>query len=125
MVTITSRDEFDLLLRDEQAVLFTFFEWSGQAHASFRIFEEWKREWCESHQNAPVSFYCLDPDRYLDAGGWLVEQARGPDGMEGGFGSVTWLRRGKGVGYVRYAAKAGKEVLSRLTDEYFGQTEVL
>ena len=120
MTTITTREDFDAFLHEEQAILFAFFDWSGQAHSSLRVFEEWEREWHASHPTASVSFYRLDPDRYTVAGGWLAEQARGDEGLEGGFGSVTWLRRGKGVGFVPYAAKAGKDTLSRLTDEYFG-----
>jgi hypothetical protein len=120
MTSITTKEQFDGLLREEQAVLFTFFDWSGQAHSSLRVFEEWEREWRALHSVAPVSFYRLDPDSYRESWDWLVEQARGSDGMEGGYGSVTWLRRGKNVGFVRYAAKVGKDTLSHLTDDYFG-----
>jgi hypothetical protein len=119
MTFIQTKADFDALLAEEQAVLFAFFDWSGQAYASLRIFERWETEWRESHRGAWVNFYQLDPDRFPDTGGWLVEQARSIKSMEGGFGSVTWLRRGKTVGFVQYAAEVGEDALSRLTEKYF------
>ena len=120
MTSITTTEDFDALLRAEQAILFTFFDWSGQAQSSLRVFEEWERDWRALHPNALVTFFRLDPDRLKVSWDWLVKNARGDEGMEGGFGSVIWVRHGTRVGYVRYAAKVGKERLSRLTDEYFG-----
>jgi hypothetical protein len=119
---ITTMEEFDSLLREEHAVLFVFFDWSGQAHISLRVFKEWEGEWRNSHPGLSVGFYRLDPDRYKDAGGWLSKQAREKDGAEGGCGSVTWLRLGKRIGFVNFAAKVGKDKLSQLTDEFFGST---
>ena len=120
MTNIATREQFDGMLREEQAVLFAFFAWSGQAHSSLRVFEEWEREWRTLHSDAPVSFYCLDPDSFGESRDWLVEQARGSDGVEAGYGSVTWLRHGKRIGFIPYAAKVGKDTLSHLTGDRFG-----
>jgi len=120
MTTITTKEDFNTLLQDKQAVLFLFFDWSGQAHSSLRVFTEWELEWRASHPAASVGFYRLDPDRCTDSWNWIVEHAHGDEGMDAGFGSVPWLRQGKGIGFVRFAAKAGKVKLSQLTDEYFG-----
>jgi hypothetical protein len=120
MTTITTKDEFDALIQADQAVLFTFFDWSGQAHLSLQVFEEWEREWRAQHPTASVAFFRLDPDNYRECWAWLGEHAGGEDGLEGGFGSVVWLRRGKTIGFARYAANEGKNRLSRLTAEYFG-----
>lgn len=122
MTTITTRGDLDTLVCDQQAVLFTFFDWSGQAHISLRVFEDLEREWHASHPDAPVRFYRLDPDLYQDAESWLAKWCRPDDGVEGGFGSVTWLRHGQSLRFVRYAAEAGKETLSKLTDDFFGST---
>jgi hypothetical protein len=123
MTTITNKADFKRLLADEQAVLFVFFDWSGQAVVSLRLFELWIKEWLASHPEAPVNFYRLDPDAHPDTWTWLVGQARGETDNERGFGSVCWLRRGHSVGFVRYAAQVGKDELSRLTDEHFGATQ--
>ena len=120
MTTITTKKDFDALLRAEQAVLFAFFDWSGQAHLSLIVFEQWQRKWRELHPKAAVSFYRLDLDQYKEAGSWFAGAARNDKEMDGGMGSVTWVRRGKSVGFVPYAGKAGPETLSLLTDHFFG-----
>jgi hypothetical protein len=122
MITITSRAEFERMLADDQAVLFTFFAWSGQAVVSLRVFEEWRLEWLIVHPEALVAFYRLDPDAHPDTWSWLTEQARSEHDNDRGYGAVTWLRRGTSVAFVRYAAEVGKQELSRLTDEHFGFT---
>ena len=120
MKSIQANEDFDALLKVEQAILFTFFDWSSQADLSLNVFTEWEHEWKAAHPNAPVGFYRLDPDHHPYTWQWLAQHARGEDGMDGGFGAVTWLRNGNSVAFVRYAAKAGKQTLSRLTDGYFG-----
>jgi hypothetical protein len=97
MTTIASKEQFERMLTAEQAVLFVFFDWSGQAMASLRLFESWIQEWRALHPEAPVSFYRLNPDRHLDTWSLLGEQARRQANSEGGFGSVTWLHRGRSV----------------------------
>lgn len=119
MTNIRTRADFEAMLKFERVVLFTFFDWSGQAELSLNVFTEWEREWRASHPDAPVGFYRLDPDHHPYTWEWVAEHVRGEDGMEGGFGAVTWLQRGRGVGFVRFAAEAGKQTLSRLTDECF------
>jgi len=117
---IATKEDFNALRREEQAVLFVFFDWSGQAVVSLQLFGEWEQEWKASHPNAQVGFYRLDLDKHPETQGWLAAQSRDDQAIEGGFGSVTWLRFGKRVGFVRFAAKAGKDALSRLTNEHFG-----
>jgi hypothetical protein len=122
MTTITNRAEFEQMLTAEQAVLFTFFAWSGQAVASLRVFEEWSLEWLAVRPEACVAFYRLDPDVHPDTWSWLTEQAHREHDNDRGFGAVTWLRRGTPVAFVRYAAEVGKQGLSRLADEHFRTT---
>ena len=120
MTRIANTEEFNRMLADDKAVLFVFFNWSGQAVLSLRLFEAWVEEWRASHPEASVSFYRLDPDDNRDSWTWLNQKSRNETEIDGGFGSVTWLRRGKCIAFVRYAAQAGREELSRLTDEHFG-----
>lgn len=120
MTNITSKEQFERMLADEQAVLFLFFDWSGQAVVSLRLFESWVQEWRGLHPESSVAFYRLDPDAHPDTWRWVGEQARSETDNERGFGSVTWIRRGRSVAFVRYAAQVGKDELSRLTDEHFG-----
>jgi hypothetical protein len=120
MTNITSKEQFERMLAEEQAVLFVFFDWSGQAVVSLRLFESWVQEWRLLHPELSVAFYRLDPDAHPDTWSWVGEQARSETDNERGFGSVTWLRRGRSVAFLRYVAEAGKDELSRLTDEHFG-----
>ena len=108
------------MLAEKQVVLFIFFDWSGQAVVSWRLFESLAQEWQALYPDAGVHFYRLDPDAHPDTWSWITEQARSDSESEGGFGSVTWLRRGRSVAFVRYAAQVGRDELSRLTDEHFG-----
>jgi hypothetical protein len=121
MTNITSKEQFEHMLAEEQAVLFVFFDWSGQAVVSLRLFESWVQEWRGLRPDSSVASYRLDPDAHPDTWSWVGEQARSETDNEGGFGSVTWLRCGRSVAFVRYAAEVGKDELSRLTDEHFGQ----
>ena len=118
MTTITNKEEFDRMLANEQAVLFIFFDWSGQAVASLRLFESWMQKWRALHPGLAVSFYRLDPDEHSDTWSWVAAQARSENYSEGGYGSVTWLRRGRSVAFVRDAVQAGKDELSGLIDEH-------
>jgi hypothetical protein len=120
MTNITNKEQFERMLAVEQAVLFIFFGWSGQAVLSLRLFESWVQDWRASHPESSVAFYRLDPDAHPDTWSWVAKQARSEADNERGFGSVTWLRRGRSVGFACYAAQIGKDELSRLTDEHFG-----
>ena len=121
MTTIDNHEQFSQMLAEKQVVLFIYFSWSGQAVLSWRLFESWTQEWQALHRDADVRFYRLDPDAHPETWSWITKQARSDSDNERGFGSVTWLRSGRSVAFVRYAAEIGRHELSRLTDEHFGR----
>ncbi len=120
MLTIKTKTDFDSMLKDEQAVLFTFYE-TKRSSISLGLVEEWERE--QLRQAGQLKIYRLDPDQNPYARDWLEEQADSDGNMERGFGSISWLKCGRRVGFEPYAAKAGKEVLTRLTDGHLHWTD--
>jgi hypothetical protein len=122
MKMITTSQDFAALLNAERAVVFTFFDWSGQAHLSLRVFQNWEREWVASNPLPPIAFFRLDPDNLKVCWDWIVAQAHGDEGTDGGFGATIWVRRGEGIGFLRFTAMAGEESLARLTRKYFCST---
>jgi hypothetical protein len=100
--------------------VFVGFEWSGQSKVSEQLVEQWEKSWLSEYQTG--LFVCrLAPDETPFVNSWVAENAQSStEGMEGGFGSLVWLRNGRAIQYVRYAAKAGADRLSSLTKEAFG-----
>ena len=120
MENIKTESVFKEMLAQECAIAFIGFEWSGQSKVSERLVESWEKTWLT--QNGKVhSIYRISPDESPFTHSWIAENARNQtEGMEGGFGSVVWLRQGVMARYVRYAAQAGAEKLSAITQEVFG-----
>ncbi|HLY75197.1 MAG TPA: hypothetical protein VKU80_13840 [Planctomycetota bacterium] len=101
------------LLASREAIVFVQFNWSGQSVASLRVFEEWEKENAASNCNIP-RFFRIDPDMMIpSAGAWFTEESvkYGQDLAAGGYGSVIWLRSGRIVDFVKYAAKEGASLL--------------
>jgi hypothetical protein len=122
MKTISSKEDFEKLLRESHAILFVWFVWSGQAYMSLALVEEWEQEWRVLHPDAAVGFYRLNPEEYAEKDYWklLEDKVRSSKGIEGGGGSLTWLNNGTIVGFVSEARREGKDKLSSRTQEYFG-----
>lgn len=125
MTVITTERDFQKFLQEEKAVLFVYFDWSGQAAISLKLFQEWEYEWKTAHADERIGFYRLNPEELPACWNWLTKQAQAEDGVDGGFGSVIWLCKGQRINFVRYAAKAGKETLSRVTEKSLNQPHQL
>jgi uncharacterized protein YbaR (Trm112 family) len=125
MQQIDSSGDLDAALHAERAVVFIFFEWSGQAECSLRTFQEWERELASQPGKVDFEIYQLAPDQHPRTWKWIADASHGK-GVENGAGSVRWLRKGSVVGFVHNAAMAGTKTLAQITHECFvlGKTGV-
>jgi len=119
MQLLRTEAEFQQMPASKHAIAFVCFEWPGQSKLTERLVEQWERDWPRQSRHKCVPLYRISPDETPFLQGWIAENARSDEeGMEGGFGSLLWLRNGKVVRYVRYAAETGPKTLSQLTAEH-------
>lgn len=126
MQQVNSSGDLDAALHAERAVVFIFFEWSGQAVRSLRTFQEWERELASQSGRVDFEIYQLAPDQHPRTWKWLAGAAGQGEGVEHGHGAVLWLRKGSVAGFVQDAASAGIKTLAQITHECFvlGKTGV-
>src|SRR5258708_38214485 len=126
MRQINSSGDFDEALHAERAIIFIFFEWSGQAARSLRTFQQFERELAAQPDGVNCKILQLEPDQHPRTWKWLADVAGHGEDMEHGYGAVVWLRKGSVVGFVHNAAMAGTKTLTQITHECFvlGKTTV-
>jgi uncharacterized protein YbaR (Trm112 family) len=114
MKTITSKNEFETLLQAEKAIVFLFFEWSGQAVQSREVVEQWESDPMLSPTRIGVSVHQLIPEEHPYSHEWVEDSAR----EAGGGGAVVWIRNRSIVGHIPNAARTGVQTLAQLTHDY-------
>ncbi len=126
MHQINSLSDFDQALHAERALIFIFFEWSGQAARSLRTFQQFEREIVAQPGGANCQIYQLAPDQHPRTWKWLAGAAGHGEDVEQGHGAVLWLRKGSVAGFVQDAAEVGTKTLAQITQECFvlGKTGV-
>jgi uncharacterized protein YbaR (Trm112 family) len=126
MQQINSSGDFDEALHAERAIIFIFFEWSGQAGRSLRTFQEWERELASQPGKVDFEIYQLAPDQHPRTWKWLTGVVGHGEGDEHSDGAVLWLRKGSVVGFVQNAAATGTKTLAQITHDcfIFGKTGV-
>jgi hypothetical protein len=120
---VDSESRFDDLVASPEAIVFVHFDWSGQSVHSLRLFEEWEKDWAAKPTAGFPQHFRLNPDASSYTWDWL-EQEGGrfrSDLGGGGYGSVLWVKFGRVVDFVRYAAKEGKATLTAKTQQAFAQ----
>ena len=110
MKKIKTEDEFEKVLLLEKAMVFIFFEWSGQAHMSKRILSEWENK---SELNFPL--FELEPDELMSVSKWVREEAK----ERGGYGSLVWLENGRVLSIEMNVGNSGISEIERKTAELF------
>ena len=84
---IRTQEEFNVVLKQDRAIVFFWVRWSVVVRASEKLLQQWMQKYAPS---APV--YRVDADQpYVQQ--WLANQRRDDLGTTGG-GEVAWLRRG-------------------------------
>lgn len=111
MKKIETESEFESILLLEKAMVFIFFEWSGQAHISRNNVLDW-----ENKSKFEIPLFELEPDELMSVSEWVRDEAK----KRGGYGSLIWLKGGNIVGVEMYAGKFGISELERKTSEIFG-----
>ncbi len=126
MQQINSSGDFDEALHAERAVVFIFFEWSGQAARSLRTLQEWERELAAQPGTVNFGIYQLAPDQHPRTWKWLAGAVGHGESAEQSDGAVLWLRKGSVAGFAQDAAGAGIKTLAQITHECFvlGKTGV-
>jgi uncharacterized protein YbaR (Trm112 family) len=126
MRQISSSGDFDEALHAERAIVFIFFEWSGQAARSQRAFQELERELASQPGGTKCEVYQLEPDKHPRTWKWLTGVAGHGEETEHGRGAVLWLRKGSVAAFVQDAAEVGTKTLAQITQECFvlGKTGV-
>src|SRR5258708_25436442 len=93
MQQINSSGDFDEALQAERAVVFIFFEWSGQAARSLRTLQEWERELAAQPGTLNFGIYQLAPDQHPRTWKWLAGARGHGDGAAHSDGEARCLRR--------------------------------
>jgi len=107
--------------RRERAVVFISVRWSVQERRSRRTFAELIGRITRGHPELGVWFGVLS-EHSEGADRWFKALAL-PAAAATGYGAVVWLQRGRVLGLVPYAAKAGTEELVRHTVQLWGRSE--
>lgn len=107
---VQTEQEFDALLRKEQAVLFFFVLWGPDRYA-----EEKAAAWA-AKRKPPLEVQRVDPDEQPFVMKWLVKQNR-EDLAYVGAGCMAWLNSGKIVASVNHPGNL--EELDAMTEKAF------
>jgi hypothetical protein len=114
--TIASAEEFNSAVRRERLILHLDVEWAMQAIQSRPVIVKFKKKLETDAHYGDVVFRrvdCSEPEGPVwDAvAQWLHEQNADPSLMVGGYGAVVWVKSGKVVDSVPYAAGDGVDNL--------------
>ncbi len=110
MEKIKTEAQFEKVLLLEKAMVFIFFDWSGQAHLSKKVLSEW-----ESKAELQIPLFELDPDDLTSVSKWVLEEVK----ERGGYGSLIWLKNGKISGIEMNVGNSEFSELERKTGELF------
>jgi hypothetical protein len=83
MFEIRTKEDFEKCLELEKAIVFIFFEWSGQAHFS----ENTLLNWMKTTKFTDIPLYKLNPEVCEFAESWVYLIAKDSTG----YGSLSWL----------------------------------
>lgn len=98
MIKIKTIADFQVCLEARQTIVFIFFDWSGQAHVSRRMVENW-----ENRKNNLISLFELNPEESDFADDWVRHEVKDLRG----YGSLVWMREGKIIDFKPDAGKLG------------------
>ena len=110
MKRIETETEFKEVLLLKKAMVFIFFEWSGQAHFSKKIVVEW-----ENKSKFAIPLFELEPDELPDVLKWVQDEVK----ERSGYGSLVWLKDGRILDSEMNVGKFGTLELERKTSEIF------
>lgn len=82
----------------DKAMIFIFFEWSGQAHISKTVLNNW-----ENQSKFEIPLFELNPEDSEVFSKWVFENVADVHG----YGSVVWLSNGEILNFEKDAGKCG------------------
>jgi hypothetical protein len=118
--TITTPDELASALEKESVILHLDVEWSIQAIQSRPVIAKFKESLERDTRYSGIAFRRIDcsvqEGPVWDAlAHWLRTQSADTSLMVTGYGAIVWIRSGKVVDAVHYAALEGDETLAAKT----------
>jgi hypothetical protein len=129
MTDLETPSEFDDMLREENAVLFIFAEWSRPAMMRCLHVETWDRESFSLHAPKGTRIFRVHPHGFPHAHNWIYEQpklqfhnAHGNLTCLSAVGTLVWLRSGV-ILDVERAFTTDMNELNRRTEMAFKQGE--
>lgn len=113
MKRIESPADFEEMLQIERAVVFIFFEWSGQAQSQAAI-EQWEKESIEAGKMNFVA-YQLFPNDQPYTWKWVNEIVHSLNETACPPVLIVWLERGEVLHFLKAVSQAWDENLENLT----------
>jgi uncharacterized protein YbaR (Trm112 family) len=124
MKQINTLEVLNTMLKEDKAVLFIHFDWSGSSRQVLWNIEEWDRETRSTDEKPGFDIFHLEPDELPSSWKWVGENAVNMDEQEDGYsGGLVWLKNGTVVGEVKNQSFPGLRELKRLTNRWFGIEE--
>lgn len=108
--------EFKELLSSKKVVVLIFYDWSGQAHNSRKIFREWQKQ----NQNNEILIREMNPDLIEFSRDWVLNEVKDLRGN----GSIVWLYNGNILGVEEDATKLGIQGIEQKTQEIFSKIDL-
>src|SRR5262249_33822728 len=93
-----------------RAIVYLYVDWSIQARQSEVAAEEVVDLWQSAHGDRPMSAYRIDlssqeGEMWQEVRGWLKNEGKPVDELTGGgYGALLWLRAGRVIDFVSFAA---------------------
>jgi len=95
---IKTEAEFNKVLLLDKAIVFIFFEWSGQAHVSKTALNNW-----ENQSKFEIPLFELNPEDSEVFSKWICDDVEDVHG----YGSIVWLGNGEILNFEKDAGKSG------------------
>ena len=126
--TIQTRDEFERLITNEAVIIHIDVNWSGYAVQARPLVLRVRELIAQKEAYADVVFRRID---LSDQSGemwdtlkeWFRNQPSDGTVMFSGYGAIVWVRSGRVVGEIHYAAHTGVESLVSRTVTAFGEPD--
>jgi hypothetical protein len=114
---VSTVDDERRLLKEHEAVLCVWVEWSLTAMLTRAAIRYWHERWHLYCKAAVVPLYLMDGDKLPELFEWMRSELQ----EMGGYGSLHLFKNGKVVAAIPSVIDAGLLRISKACDEHFSQ----